>query len=68
MGTAREAIAGGIVEGEGNSEFWADGLRAGGRAVFFMLTPKSTTGFDRILTSEIKRICVEHRDSGRRAA
>jgi hypothetical protein len=68
MDVPREAIAGGIVEGENNVEFFSDGLRRGGRAVFFMLTPKASVGFDRVLTSGIERVYVDRSSSDRRAA
>jgi hypothetical protein len=64
----RDAVAGGVVEGDRNAEFFPDGLRPGGRAVFFIVAPRTTAGFDRILTSDIERVFVDRSHADRHAA
>ena len=63
--SGREAVLGGVVD-EG-SDYWGDGARSGARALFFLVGPQHTQGFNRILTSEVLSIQVRH-DQDRRAA
>jgi hypothetical protein len=65
IAAAREAVLGGVVDEE--SDYWGDGARSGARALFFLLGPQHTQGFNRILTSEVQSIQVRH-DEDRRAA
>lgn len=55
----REAVASGaVIDGE---EFWGEGIRNGGRALFFLVTPANSIGFNRLLTSDVENIRVLHR-------